>query len=106
MPVGDNRGCEWRCLGGGFEVALACDIIIASSNARFGLPEPRVCAIALGGGIHRLIRQIGMKQAMGYIFTSRRISAQHGYDLGFVNEVSEKDALQTTVERWCDEILS
>jgi enoyl-CoA hydratase/carnithine racemase len=94
------------CLGGGFEVALACDIIIASENASFGLPEPRVGAIALGGGLHRLIRQIGMKQAMGYILTSRRISARDAHALGFVNEVVAQGDLQPTVDRWCDEILA
>lgn len=65
-------------LGGGFEVALACDIIIASDTASFGLPEPLVGAVALGGGLHRLARQIGLKQAMGLILTSRRVSADEG----------------------------
>ena len=56
-------------LGGGFEVALACDIIIASESASFGLPEPLVGAVALGGGVHRLARQIGLKQS---IFKEKR----------------------------------
>jgi crotonobetainyl-CoA hydratase len=93
------------CLGGGFEVALACDIIIASETASFGLPEPRVGAIALGGGIHRLVRQIGMKRAMGYLFSGARISPQEGYQLGLVNQVVETGGLQAAVDRWCEEIL-
>ncbi len=92
-------------LGGGFEVALACDIIIASDAASFGLPEPLVGAVALGGGLHRLARQIGLKQAMGMILTSRRVSAAEGLRLGFVNEVVAADQLKAATARWCAEIL-
>jgi enoyl-CoA hydratase/carnithine racemase len=60
-------------MGGGFEIALACDIIIAAENAVFALPEPRVGLAALAGGVHRLPRTIGAKQAMGMILTGRRI---------------------------------
>jgi enoyl-CoA hydratase/carnithine racemase len=92
-------------LGGGFEVALACDIIIASETASFGLPEPLVGAVALGGGLHRLARQIGLKQAMGMILTSKRVSAAEGLRLGFVNEVVPAADLQAATARWCAEIL-
>lgn len=92
-------------LGGGFELALACDLIIASNRASFGLPEPLVGAVALGGGLHRLPRQIGLKQAMGLILTSRRISAQDGFRMGFINEVVPADELDETVEGYCKDIL-
>src|SRR3546814_5787746 len=52
-------------MGGGFEIALACDLIVAAENAVFALPEPRVGLVALAGGVHRLPRQIGEKRAMG-----------------------------------------
>ncbi len=94
------------CLGGGFEIALACDIIIASDTASFGLPEPKVGAMALGGGVHRLVRQIGLKRAMGYMLTCRRISAREGYDLGLVNAVVAPGDLRATVDQWCEEILA
>tara|TARA_R100000005_G_scaffold92058_1_gene65093 strand:+ start:1061 stop:1852 length:792 start_codon:yes stop_codon:yes gene_type:complete len=93
------------CMGGGFEVALACDIIIASDNARFSLPEPLVGAVALGGGLHRLARQVGLKKAMGMILTSRAVSAEEGERLGFVNEVVAADQLDAALERWCADIL-
>lgn len=80
-------------MGGGFEIALACDIIIASEKAVFALPEPRVGLVALGGGVHRLPRAIGVKRAMELILTSRRVTAQEGKDLGFVNRVVASDAL-------------
>lgn len=92
-------------LGGGFELALACDLIIASDNASFGLPEPLVGAVALGGGLHRLPRQIGLKQAMGMILTSRRVSAADGFRMGFVNEVVPAEKLEETVQSYCDDIL-
>ena len=92
-------------LGGGFEVALACDVIIASDIASFGLPEPLVGAVALGGGMHRLARQIGLKQAMGMILTSARVSAAEGLRLGFVNEVVPQAELAAATRRWCDAIL-
>jgi enoyl-CoA hydratase/carnithine racemase len=92
-------------LGGGFEIALACDIVIASESASFGLPEPLAGVVALGGGLHRLPRQIGLKQAMGLILTSRRVSAAEGYRLGIVNEVVPAADLDAAVERWCAEII-
>jgi enoyl-CoA hydratase/carnithine racemase len=92
-------------LGGGFEIALACDVIVASETASFGLPEPLVGAVALGGGLHRLARQIGLKQAMGMILTSKRVSAHMGLTLGFVNEVVPASDLQAATLRWCADIL-
>src|SRR6478735_209485 len=76
-------------MGGGFEIALACDIIIASEAAVFALPEPRVGLAALAGGLHRLPRMIGQKQALGMILTGRRVSAAEGQALRFVNEVTK-----------------
>ncbi len=67
-------------MGGGFEIALACDLIIASETAVFALPEPRVGMAALAGGLHRLPRQIGLKRAMGMILTARE-SADPGTQL-------------------------
>ena len=92
-------------LGGGFEIALACDLIIATSRSSFGLPEPLVGAVALGGGVHRLARQIGLKQAMGMVLTAQRVSAQEGLRLGFVNEVVAVAEFDATLARWCEQIL-
>lgn len=92
-------------LGGGFEIALACDLIIASETATFGLPEPKVGAVALGGGIHRLPRQIGLKNAMGMLLTSKSVSAGEGNRLGFVNEVVPAGLLKEATQKWCDDIL-
>jgi crotonobetainyl-CoA hydratase len=92
-------------MGGGFEMALACDIIVASENAVFALPEPRVGFVAGGGGVHRLPRMIPHKQAMGMILTGRRVSAEEGKALGFVNEVVEVGGALQAARRWAQQIL-
>ena len=91
-------------MGGGFEIALACDIIVASETAIFALPEPRVGLAALAGGLHRLPRAIGTKRAMGMILTGRRVSAAEGKELGFVNEVVAPGELMAAAMRWAKQI--
>jgi enoyl-CoA hydratase/carnithine racemase len=91
-------------MGGGFEVALACDLIIASENATFALPEPRVGLAALAGGLQRLPRQIGLKRAMGMILTGRHVSAREAFELGFVNEVVPAGESVGAAERWASQI--
>jgi enoyl-CoA hydratase/carnithine racemase len=87
-------------MGGGFEIALACDLIVAAESAIFALPEPRVGLAALAGGVHRLPRTIGLKRAMGMILTGRRVSAREGLELGFVTEVVAPADLMTAARRW------
>lgn len=92
-------------LGGGFELALACDIILASENAFFGFPEPRVGNMASEGGVNRLSIQIPYHVAMGFILTGRRISAQEAYRLGIANEIVPGNELMGTAERWAADIM-
>jgi enoyl-CoA hydratase/carnithine racemase len=92
-------------MGGGFEIALACDLVVAAETATFALPEPRVGLAALAGGIHRLPREIGLKRAMGMILTGRRVSAREGFELGFVNEVVPAAELMAAARRWAAAIL-
>ena len=92
-------------LGGGLEIALACDIIIAADHSEVGLPEPRVGLVAGGGGVHRLPRHVPMKVALGMMLTGRRITAQEAYRIGLVNEVVPLAELMPTAERWANEIL-
>jgi len=92
-------------MGGGFEIALACDLIIAAESATFALPEPRVGLAALAGGIHRLPREIGAKQALGMILTGRHVPAAEGQQLGFVNEVVPDGEVVEAAKRWAAQIL-
>lgn len=92
-------------MGGGFELALACDLIVASSTAVFALPEPKVGLAALAGGLQRLPQAIGLKRAMGMMLTGRSVSAVEGKELGFVNEVADGDVIATAM-RLADAILA
>ncbi|MCP5152863.1 MAG: enoyl-CoA hydratase/isomerase family protein [Ectothiorhodospiraceae bacterium] len=80
-------------LGGGFEIVMACDLVVAAEHAEFGFPEPRVGLAALGGGLHRLARQLPLKRAMDLILTARRVGAAEGERLGFVNRVVPRERL-------------
>jgi Enoyl-CoA hydratase/carnithine racemase len=93
-------------LGGGMEIVLGADIVIASENARFGLTEPRVGRLALDGGIHLLVRRVPYTQAMGMLLTGRRASATEMAAMGLVNEVVAADDLHDTTERWIEDILA
>ena len=92
-------------LGGGLEIAMACDIIVAADHAEFGLPEPRRGLIAGSAGVHRLPRQIGLKPAMGYLLTGRHMSAMRAFQLGLVNEVVPANELTDTVQGYVEDIL-
>ena len=91
-------------LGGGFELALACDIIVASDDATFALPEARLGLVPGAGGVFRLTRQIPVKVAMGYLMTGRSMTAARAYELGLVNEVVPRDQLDQCVDGWVRDI--
>lgn len=92
-------------LGGGLELALACDIIVAAEHAELGLPEPRRGLIAGAMGVHRLPRQVGLKVAMGYMLTGRHIPAPRAYEIGLVNDVVPLTKLDEVVEGYVQDIL-
>ena len=84
------------CLGGGCEVALSCDIRIASSSARFGQPEIKLGLIPGGGGTQRLTRQVGVGHAMRLILTGDLIPADEARDIGLVEMVVSPEELRET----------
>ena len=95
-----------HALGGGFEMVLGCDIVIAVQEATFGLPEPRVGRLPLDGGMVLLARQIPFRQAMGMLLTGRRISAAQALAWGLLNEVVPRAELDAAVDRWLADILA
>ncbi len=107
--AGDKAFCagndlKWQAAGGKRGTDTGGFLIIASENATFALPEPRVGLAALAGGVHRLPRQIGLKRAMGMILTARHVSAKEGHELGFVNEVVPAGEALAAAERWAETI--
>lgn len=92
-------------LGGGMEMVLGCDIVVAVEEACFGLTEPRVGRIPLDGGVFQLVRQLPHRLAMGMLLTGRQIDAVEALRYGLINEVVARDGLEEAVRRWVDEVL-
>jgi crotonobetainyl-CoA hydratase len=95
-----------HAVGGGFEMVLGCDIIIAAEEATFGLPEARVGRLPLDGGMTLLQRQVPFHLAMGLLLTGKRIKAAEALRIGLVNEVVPRAELDAAVTRWIDEVLA
>jgi crotonobetainyl-CoA hydratase len=93
-------------LGGGFEMVLGCDIVVACEEASFGLPEALVGRMPLDGGMTLLQRQIPYRQAMGMLMTGQRITARRALEIGLVNEVVPRAELDTAVQTWVDKVLA
>lgn len=85
------------CLGAGMELALACDIRIASDSARFGQPEILLGIIPGGGGTQRLSRLVGIGKAKELILTGNIINAEEAYRIGLVNQVPSSEKLEEVV---------
>lgn len=94
-----------HALGGGMELALACDIIVASENAKFALPEVKVGRAAMAGGLQRLPRSVPLKIAMGMILTGKPMGASEALHHGLVNEVVPQSQLLAAANRWAEDIL-
>lgn len=92
-------------VGGGFELVLGCDVVVAAEHASFGLPEARVGRMPLDGGMIMLPRLIPQKIAMGMLLTGNRISAAEAAAYGLVNEVVAATELDAAVDRWVGQIL-
>lgn len=93
-------------LGGGCELAMACDIRIASSTARFGQPEINLGIIPGGGGTQRLLRMIGISRAKELVYTGGIIDAQRAYEIGLVNRVVALEDLMPEAKEMADKIKS
>lgn len=91
--------------GGGFELVLACDIVIAADHALFALPEARLGLIAGAGGVFRFTRQAPYRIAIGHLLTGRPMTAGRAYELGLVNEVVPSDRIDECVGRWVEDVL-
>ncbi|MES2261725.1 MAG: enoyl-CoA hydratase-related protein [Pseudomonadota bacterium] len=93
-------------LGGGFEMAMCADVIVAADTAQFGLPETKAGIMGECGVMHRAIRQLPHHVAMGMILTGERMKASDAFAYGLVNEVVEPAALADAARRWADKIVA
>lgn len=94
------------CLGGGNEIAMGCDIIIASERAKFGQPEINIGIIPGGGATQRLPRLIGVCRAKELIFTGDIITAEEAFKLGIINRVVPEDQLMVTAKEIAKKIAA
>jgi enoyl-CoA hydratase len=106
MPIAVIAAVNGFALGGGTEIALVCDFIYASENAKFGLPEINLGLIPGFGGTQRLPRLIGKNLAKELIFTGKMISAAEALQIGLVNKVLPPDTLMEEVGKIATEIAS
>ena len=93
-------------LGGGCELAMACDIRIASENARFGLPETTLSVLPGAGGTQRLARLVGTGRAIEMILTGRFVDAAEAHAIGLITAVVPAEGLRAELRRLADQILA
>ena len=93
-------------LGGGCEIAMMCDIIIAADNAKFGQPEINLGTIPAAGGTQRLVKSVGKSKAMELVLTGKTINAKEALDYGLVSKVVELNMINKEVEELAQSIAS
>ena len=93
-----------HALGGGFELALNCDLIVAARGAVFGLPEVTVGIVPGGGGTQQLARRVGVARAKELALTGRRITAEEALAMGIVSRVVERERLEEATMELAAEI--
>ncbi|HLN50852.1 MAG: enoyl-CoA hydratase/isomerase family protein [Thermoplasmata archaeon] len=104
LPLPVIAAVHGVCLGGGCEVALACDLIVASEDAQFGQPEINLGVMPGWGGTQRLARRIGAGRARRWIYTGRSVSARDAESQGLVDRVVPRNELLTAAIALADEI--
>jgi enoyl-CoA hydratase/carnithine racemase len=92
-------------LGGGFELALSCDLIVAAQGTKLGLPETRVGLIPAGGGTQLLTRRVGVSRAKQFIFRGEQIDATFAQQLGIVVDICERDELDAFSMQVANDLL-
>lgn len=92
-------------VGGGFELALSCDLIVAARGTKVGLPEARVGLLPAGGGTQLLTRKVGVARAKDLIFRGRIVDAEHAWELGLVAELCDRSELDEHTLKFAADIV-
>ncbi len=106
IPRATIAAVNGYALGGGLELALACDFRVCAEDARFGLPEVLLGVIPGGGGTQRLPRLIGPSRAKELIFTGRQVRAEEALSIGLVNRVAAPDSVLEVALGWAGEFAA
>lgn len=104
-PVVVIAAIDGWCVGGGLELALSCDLRLASSEAKFGQVELGIASIAAWGGVRRLPRIVGIARAKELVFTAGHIDAARAEQIGLVTAVATDTDLDTLVSTYCDRVV-
>jgi len=96
---------QGHVVGGGFEMAMCADIIVAADTAKFSIPETRAGIMGESGIMHRAVRQLPQRVGMAMVLTGERLSAEEALRFGLVNEVVAPDELDAAARRWADKVL-
>lgn len=106
LPVPVIAAVEGFALGGGFELALCCDLIVASETASFGLPEVGLGLIPGEGGTQLLPRRIGLNRSADLLLTGRRVAAEEALSMGFVDRLVPEGQARSTARELAKEIAA
>lgn len=106
LPVPVIAWVEGDVLGGGLELALACDLILATDSAKLGLPDAKLGLVSGWGGSHRLPRRVGLSKAKEMFFTGAILDARSAYDFGLIDYVGIREAVQKYLEQILEGIRS
>jgi enoyl-CoA hydratase len=104
LPVPTVAAVRGLALGGGFEVVLACDLVVAAEDAQLGLPETELGLIPGWGGTQRLTRLVGVHRALELILTAGRLDAAEAHRLGVINRVRPADDVVPDALAWAEEL--
>ena len=93
-------------LGGGFELALCCDLLLAADDAEFGFPEVNLGVMPGAGGTQRLTKLVGKTKAMEWLFTGKRIGARDALQFGIINRIVAKEVLMEETLKFAGEVAN
>lgn len=106
LPVPIVVAIQGNCFGGGLELALRGDILIAADNAKFNHPEATIGVFTFLGGVQRVAERVGRTRAIEWAMTAEIIDAQKAYETGLINRVVPSEELEATAQAWAEKLAN